>query len=160
MWQTDVLYVFFTDVFEIGSLWVTGEVVVELVKEHTGNQLCVLGQRQLVWKFGDLAAHFEDLPQTWRPNTCLHETRTAKVESMQIRAMSAALWLTMINGEECPGVVFLSSDFARNILAQQVQRLISAMAGDLLTCNHLQQRQKNSFKVFRGICNRGVLMNN
>lgn len=64
MCYADILYVFFTDVFEVGSLGVTGKVVVKLVKEHTGNQLRVLGQRQLVWKFGDLAAHLEDLPQT------------------------------------------------------------------------------------------------
>lgn len=60
----DILYVFFTDVFEIGSLGVAGQVIVELVEEHAGDQLRVLGQRQLVRKFGDLAAHLEDLPQT------------------------------------------------------------------------------------------------
>lgn len=59
----------------------------------------------------------------------------------------------MINGKERPGVVFLFSLFARNILAQQVQSLVSAMARHLLTRNHLQQRQKNSFEVFRCICN-------
>lgn len=78
---------------------------------------------------------------------------------MQIKAINAAVRLTMINGKECPGVVFLFSDFARNILAQQVQSLISAVAGHLLTRNHLQQRQKNSFKVFRCICNGRVSMN-
>lgn len=137
---TDILYVFFTDVFEIGSLGVTGKVVVELVKEHTGNLLCVLGQRQLVRKFGDLAAHLEDLPQTWRPTTYLHENIPPQVESVQIKARNAALWLTVINGEECPGVVFLFFDFARNILAQQVESLISAVARHLLTRNHFQQR--------------------
>lgn len=77
---------------------------------------------------------------------------------MQIKAVNAALWLTVINGKEGPGVVFLFSDFARDILAQQVQRLISAVAGHLLTRNHLQQRQKNRFKVFRCICNgRGAM---
>lgn len=159
MFFTDILYVFFTDVFEIGSLGVTGKVVVELVEEHTGNQLCVLGQRQLVWEFGDLAAHLEDLPQTWRPNTHLHEKISAEVGSMQIKAVNAALRLTVINGEERPGVVSLLSDFARNVLAQQVQSLISAVARHLRTRNHLQQRQKNSFKVFRCICNGRASMN-
>lgn len=84
--DADVLYVFVTDVFEIGSLGVTGKVVVELVEEHAGDQLRVLSQRQLVRKFGDLAAHLKDLPQTWRPNTYLHETTAAKVEPVQIKA--------------------------------------------------------------------------
>lgn len=64
----------------------------------------------------------------------------------------------MINGKERPGVVFLFSDFARNVLAQQVQSLISAVAGHLLTGNHLQQRQKNSFEVFGCICNGRVCL--
>lgn len=45
----------------------------------------------------------------------------------------------MVNSEEGPGVVFLFPFFARNILAQEVQRLVSAMARHLLTSNHLQQ---------------------
>lgn len=59
----------------------------------------------------------------------------------------------MINSKEGAGIVFFFSDFARNILAQQIQSLISAMARHLLTRNHLQQREKNRFKVFRCIWN-------
>lgn len=58
----------------------------------------------------------------------------------------------MVNSEEGPGVALLFLFFARNILAQEVQRLISAMARHLLTSNHLQQREKNGFQVFRCIC--------
>lgn len=67
--------------------------------------------------------------------------------------MTAAFWLTVINSKERAGIVFFLSDFARNILAQQIQSLISAMARHLLTRNHLQQREKNRFKVFGCICN-------
>lgn len=62
-------------------------------------------------------------------------------------------WFTVIDSKEGPGIVFFFSDAARHILAQQVQSLIPAMARHLLTCNHLQQREKNRFKVFRCICN-------
>lgn len=69
-----------------------------------------------------------------------------------MKAMTAAFWLTMIDSKEGAGIVFFFSDSARNILAQQIQSLISAMARHLLTRDHLQQREKNRFKVFRCIC--------
>lgn len=87
MCSTDILYVFFTNVFEIGSLGVTGEVVVQLVEEHTGNQLCVLGQRQLVWKFGDLSTHLEDLPQTWTPNRYSQEKMPQSLRQKRDQSM-------------------------------------------------------------------------
>lgn len=68
----DVLNIFITNVSEIGSLWITCEVIIELVEEHAGNQLCVVCQRQLVWQFGNLTTHLEDLLQTWRTNTYEH----------------------------------------------------------------------------------------
>lgn len=58
----------------------------------------------------------------------------------------------MVNSEESSGVVFLFLVFPRDILAQEVQRLVSAMARHFFTSNHLQQREKNSFQVFRCIC--------
>lgn len=60
--------------------------------------------------------------------------------------------LTVVDSEESSGVVFLFLVFPRNILAQEVQRLVSAMARHFFTSNHLQQREKNSFQVFRCIC--------
>lgn len=58
----------------------------------------------------------------------------------------------MVNCEEGPGVVWLFLVFTRYILAQEVQRLVSAMARDLLISHHFQQREKNGFQVFRCIC--------
>lgn len=63
----------------------------------------------------------------------------------------------MVNCEESSGVVFLFSFFARYIFAQEVQRLVSAMARHLLTGNHLQQREKDSFQVFRCICRNEII---
>lgn len=57
----DVLDIFITNVPEVVSLWVTCEVVMELVEEHAGDQLCVFCQRQLVWQLRNLTAHLEDL---------------------------------------------------------------------------------------------------
>ena len=66
--------------------------------------------------------------------------------------INAIVLLTVINSEESPGVVFVFHVFASNILAQEVQCLVSAMARHLITRNHLQQGEKNGFQVFRGIC--------
>lgn len=60
----DVLDIFITNVPEVVSLWVTYEVVIELVEKHAGNQLCVLCHGQLVWQFGNLTTHLQDLLQT------------------------------------------------------------------------------------------------
>lgn len=68
----DVLDIFITNVSEVISLWVTFEVVIELVEEHAGDQLCVVRQGQLVWQLGNLTTHLEDLLQTWRTNTYMH----------------------------------------------------------------------------------------
>lgn len=68
----DVLDIFITNVPEVVSLWVTCEVVIELVEENAGDQLCVVRQEQLVWQFGNLTTHLEDLLQTWRTNRYMH----------------------------------------------------------------------------------------
>lgn len=68
----DILYIFITKVSVIGSFWITREVVIELVEEHTGNQLCVLCQRQLAWQFGNLTTHLEDLFQPCRTEIYVH----------------------------------------------------------------------------------------
>lgn len=60
--------------------------------------------------------------------------------------------LTVVDSEESSGVVFLFPVFPWDILAQEVQRLVSAMARHFFTSNHLQQREKNRFQVFRCIC--------
>lgn len=66
--------------------------------------------------------------------------------------INATVLLTVINSEESSGVVFVFLVFASNILAQEVQCLVSTMARHLITSNHLQQREKNGFQVFRCIC--------
>lgn len=38
----DALDIFITDVLEVVSLWVTLEVIIDFVEEHTGNQLCIV----------------------------------------------------------------------------------------------------------------------
>lgn len=86
---TGILYVFFANVFEIGSLGVTRQVVVELVKEHTGDQLRVLGQKQLVRKFRDLATHLEDLPQSWKSQK-MFSSRDVFDEFIHIKAIKAS----------------------------------------------------------------------
>lgn len=60
----DILDIFVTNVPEVVSLWVTLKVVIELVEEHTSNQLCILCQGQLVWQLRNLATNLEDLFQT------------------------------------------------------------------------------------------------
>ena len=60
----ELLDIFITDVPEVVSLWVTFEVIIELVEEHAGNQLCVFCHGQLVWQFRHLTANLEDLLQT------------------------------------------------------------------------------------------------
>lgn len=64
----------------------------------------------------------------------------------------SVFWLTVVDGEESPGVVFLFSVFARHIFAEEVECLVPAMARHLLTANHLQQREEDSFQVFGCIC--------
>lgn len=64
----------------------------------------------------------------------------------------ADVWLTVVNSEEGPGVVSLFLGIARYILAQEVQRLVSAMARHFLTTNHLHQREENGFQVLRCVC--------
>jgi len=65
----DVLDIFITNVPEVVSLGVTCEVVIDLGEHHAGDQLCVLRHGKLVWQFGNLTTHFEDLLETWRTNT-------------------------------------------------------------------------------------------
>lgn len=60
----------------------------------------------------------------------------------------AAAGLTVVNSEEGPAVAFLFLVSTRYVLGQQVQCLVSAMAGHFLTSNHLQQREKDGFQVF------------
>lgn len=64
----------------------------------------------------------------------------------------SVFWLTVVDGEESPGVVFLFSIFTRHIFAEEVEGLVSAMARNLLTANHLQQGEEDSFQVFGCIC--------
>ena len=132
----------------------------DLVEEHAGNQLCVFCQGQLVWQFRNLTAYLENLFQAWRTNTYIDITISHVTESGMQRwtvlkpnkPADAAVWLTIVNSEEGPGVVSLLPVFTRYVLAQEVQRLVSAMAGHLLTTNHLQQREKNGFQDLRRIC--------
>lgn len=60
----DVLNIFITNVPEVISLWVTFEVIIELVEEHAGNQLCIVCHGKLVWQLSNLTTHLEDLLQT------------------------------------------------------------------------------------------------
>lgn len=53
------------------------------------------------------------------------------------------LWLTMVNSEEGPGVVFRFLGSARYVPAQEVKCLVSAMARHFLISNHLQQREED-----------------
>ena len=62
------------------------------------------------------------------------------------------LRLTVVNQEERFGVVMLFFIFARHVLGQQVESLVSAMTRHLLTRNHLQQGQQNGLQVLARVC--------
>lgn len=76
----------------------------------------------------------------------------AKDFSSNYVVTDVAVWLTVINSEEGLGVVFGFLYNARYILAQEIQCLVSAMARNLLTTNHLHQSEENGFQVFGRIC--------
>lgn len=57
----DIPDVFITNIPEVVSFWVTCEVIIKLVEEYAGNQLCVLCHGKLVGQFGNLTTHLEDL---------------------------------------------------------------------------------------------------
>lgn len=68
----DALDIVIANVPEVVSFRVTFEVIIELIEEHTGNQLCVLCHGQLVRQFRNLTAHLQDLPKAWKVNTHAH----------------------------------------------------------------------------------------
>lgn len=57
------LDVFITDVSVVFPLWVTSQVIIELVKKYAGNKLCVLGHGQLIGQLRYLTTHLKNLPQ-------------------------------------------------------------------------------------------------
>ena len=62
--------------------------------------------------------------------------------------------LTVVNQEERLGVVVLFFVFARHVLGQQVECLVSAVTRHLLTRHHLQQGQQNGLQVLVRVCKR------
>lgn len=56
-----LLNVLVTQIPEVLPLRVTTQVLIQLVEENAGDELGVIGQRQLVWQFGHLTTNFQDL---------------------------------------------------------------------------------------------------
>lgn len=66
LWQKwNLLNIVITDISEVISLRVTAQVIVELVEENAGNQLCVFCQLQLIGKFWNLTADLQNLLEAY-----------------------------------------------------------------------------------------------
>lgn len=58
-------YVLLADLAEVVSLWVTAQVIVELVDEDGGQHSGVVSQWQARGQIWNLPHHLQDLPQTY-----------------------------------------------------------------------------------------------